>query len=235
MLQLERPASLVDRVVRVICDEIEAGHFPPESRLPTEHQLAEQLSVSRSVVREAVSRLRADGVLVARRGLGSFISNRPKGEVFRLPRTLPTDLHLPQLFEMRLWAEVQAASIAALRHNDEDLEKMQSAMRAMDENRSDFAAAGAEDVTFHRIIANATRNEYFSTFHDFIGSQLQAARRASWQNSASYAGGSNSAQAEHLRLFQAIKAGDQVASARAAEAHLRAAAARLGIILPQIV
>ena len=235
MLQLERPDSLVDRVVSVIRDEIEAGRFAPESRLPTEHQLAEQLSVSRSVVREAVSRLRADGVLVARRGLGSFISSRPKGEVFRLPRTLPTDLHLPQLFEMRLWAEVQAASIAALRHSEEDLANMQAALRAMDENRSNFATAGAADVAFHRIIAGATRNEYFNAFHDFIGSQLQAARRASWENSASYAGGSNSAQAEHLRLFEAIKAGDQVRAARAAEAHLRAAANRLGIALPTIV
>nr|UVN18335.1 hypothetical protein pPsy0462c_00076 [Pseudomonas syringae] len=54
--------------------------------MPTEHELADQFSVSRSVVREAISQLKADGVLVIRRGSGSFVSQTPGGTVFRLPR-----------------------------------------------------------------------------------------------------------------------------------------------------
>ena len=77
MLELQRPDSLVVRVVSAIRAEIDSGQLAPESRLPTEQQLAEQLNVSRSVVREAIAQLKADGVLTARRGLGSFISQTP--------------------------------------------------------------------------------------------------------------------------------------------------------------
>lgn len=66
MLELQRPDSLVVRVVNAIRTEINSGQPPPESRLPTEQQLAEQLNVSRSVVREAIAQLKADGVLTAR-------------------------------------------------------------------------------------------------------------------------------------------------------------------------
>ena len=55
MLELQRPDSLVVRVVSAIRAEIDSGQLPPESRLPTEQQLAEQLNVSRSVVREAIA------------------------------------------------------------------------------------------------------------------------------------------------------------------------------------
>lgn len=85
MLELQRPDSLVMRVVSAIRAEIDSGHLAPEARLPTEQQLAEQLNVSRSVVREAIAQLKADGVLTARRGLGSFISQTPAGTVFRFP------------------------------------------------------------------------------------------------------------------------------------------------------
>ena len=85
MLELQRPDSLVMRVVSAIRAEIDSGQLAPEARLPTEQQLAEQLNVSRSVVREAIAQLKADGVLTARRGLGSFISQTPAGTVFRFP------------------------------------------------------------------------------------------------------------------------------------------------------
>jgi len=85
MLELQRPDSLVVRVVSAIRAEIDSGQLAPESRLPTEQQLAEQLNVSRSVVREAIAQLKADGVLTAKRGLGSFISQTPAGTVFRFP------------------------------------------------------------------------------------------------------------------------------------------------------
>ncbi|MCS5516048.1 winged helix-turn-helix domain-containing protein [Pseudomonas qingdaonensis] len=73
MLELQRPDTLVERVVSAIRNEIDSGRLAAEARLPTEQQLAEQLNVSRSVVREAISQLKADGVLIARRGLGSYI------------------------------------------------------------------------------------------------------------------------------------------------------------------
>lgn len=233
MLELQRPDSLVERVVSAIRAEIDAGRLAAESRLPTEQQLAEQLNVSRSVVREAIAQLKADGVLIARRGLGSYISQTPTGTVFRFPKSEGRKTDLAQMFEMRLWIETQAASIAAQRRDEADLQCMQAALQEMHDKRTDFDAAAAADVAFHRAIAEASKNEYFVAFHDFLRGQLAEARRTAWENSASRSvGGSADAGREHQALYQAIADGNRQAAAACAEAHLRASAKRLQLELP---
>ncbi|BCQ68584.1 GntR family transcriptional regulator [Pseudomonas sp. Eqa60] len=235
MLELQRPDSLVVRVVNAIRTEIDSGRLAPESRLPTEQQLAEQLNVSRSVIREAIAQLKADGVLIARRGLGSYISKTPAGTVFRFPQGDGRLPDLAQMFEMRLWIETQAASIAAQRRDAADLQRMQGALQEMHDKRSDYEAAGLADVEFHRAIAEASKNDYFVAFHDFLRSQLTSARKAAWENSAlRMVGGSADATQEHQALYQAIAAGDRQAAAGCADAHLRASAKRLGLELPTI-
>lgn len=235
MLELQRPDTLVERVVSAIRAEIDSGRLAAESRLPTEQQLAEQLNVSRSVVREAVAQLKADGVLIARRGLGSYISQTPSGTVFRFPGSQGRKPDLVQMFEMRLWIETQAAAIAARRRDADDLEHMAAALGTMEDPRSDFATASAADVAFHRAIAEASKNDYFVAFHDFLGGQLAAARRTAWENSATPAvGGSADALREHRALYQAIADGDRQAAAGCAEAHLRASAKRLKLDLPDL-
>ena len=233
MLQFDRPDSLVTRVVNSIRQEIDSGRLAPQSRLPTELELADTLNVSRSVIREAVSQLKADGVLISRRGSGSFISDKPTGTVFRLPELSGERSNLEQLFEMRLWIESQSASVAAIRRTDADLKRMSNALEAMGAHPNDLVKSAAADVEFHRAIATACRNEYFVAFLDFLGLQLAQARRNAWENSARLNLGSDPAQQEHTRLFLAISAGDSQAAARAATEHLEAAARRLQIILPE--
>ena len=233
MLELQRPDSLVVRVVSALRAEIDSGQLPPESRMPTEQQLAEQLNVSRSVVREAIAQLKADSVITARRGLGSFISQTPAGTVFRFPQADGRSPDLAQMFEVRLWIETQAASIAAQRRDEADLQRMKSALQAMHDNRDNFEAAAIADVEFHRAIADASKNDYFVAFHDFLRSQLASARKTAWENSASrFATGSADATQEHQLLYQAIADGDAQRAAASAEAHLRAAARRLSLELP---
>jgi DNA-binding FadR family transcriptional regulator len=228
MLQLDRPDSLVARVVDSIRQEIDSGRLPSQSRLPTEFELAETLNVSRSVIREAVSQLKADGVLISRRG-----SDKPTGTVFRLPELSGKRSDLEQLFEMRLWVESQSASVAAIRRTDADLKRMGKALEVMANNPHDLGKSAAADVEFHRAIAAACKNEYFVAFLDFLGRQLAEARRSAWENSARQSLGSDPAQEEHARVFQAISAGDAQAAARAATEHLEASARRLQIVLPE--
>jgi GntR family transcriptional repressor for pyruvate dehydrogenase complex len=91
----------------------------------------------------------------------------------------------------------------------------------------DAAAAAAADIDFHRAILAATKNHYFVAFHDFLSSQLAAERRLAWG-----AGGTDEAQLEHRELYDAIASQDDVSAALAAERHLRNAAQRMGIKLP---
>ena len=233
MLQLERPDSLVARVVNSIRQEIDSGRLAPQSRLPTEFELAETLNVSRSVIREAVSQLKADGVLISRRGSGSFISDKPTGTVFRLPELSGKRSDLEQLFEMRLWVESQSASVAAIRRTNADLKRMSAALKVMARHPQDLAKSAAADVEFHRAIAAACKNEYFVAFLDFLGRQLAQARRDALENSAHLNLGSDPAQEEHARVFEAISAGDAQAAAAAATEHLEASARRLQIFLPE--
>jgi DNA-binding FadR family transcriptional regulator len=232
-VELQRPDSLVVRVVSAIRAEIDSGELVPGSRLPTEQQLAEQMNVSRSVVREAIAQLKADGVLIARRGLGSYISQIPAGTVFRFPKKSDRRSDLTQMFEMRLWIETQAAAIAAQRRDAADLQRMKDALQEMHDKRTDFEGAALADVEFHRAIAEASKNDYFVAFHDFLRTQLAAARKTAWENSASrFVGGSADAAREHQALYTAIADGDRHAAAACADAHLRASAKRLQLDLP---
>src|SRR5437870_2972257 len=75
--------SLADRVAERLAEEIRAGRWPVGSKLPTEVRLVEQLGVSRTVVREAISRLRNAGLVEPRQGSGVFVLQ---------PMTAPLDL-----------------------------------------------------------------------------------------------------------------------------------------------
>ncbi|MFK3797168.1 FadR/GntR family transcriptional regulator [Pseudomonas sp. NPDC088444] len=231
MLELARPDTLVERVVAAIRAEIDAGRLPADARLPTEHQLSEQLNVSRSVVREAVSQLKADGVLVSQRGNGSFISKNPAGTVFRLPGGAKGPTDLAQLFEMRLWIEIQAASVAAERRSAADLKKMRTALAIMQDHPDDYAKSSVADVDFHQAIVASCKNGYFMAFHDFLGGQLSQGRLVAWKNSARLPGGARPASEEHARMYAAIDAGDAQSAADCARAHLESAALRFGISL----
>jgi GntR family transcriptional regulator, transcriptional repressor for pyruvate dehydrogenase complex len=233
LLAIERPSTLVDEVVRTIQAEIAAGNFARSSRLPSEGDLARALAVSRTVVREAISQLRADGVLVSRKGSGVYVSESPEGNVFRLSLLGSSAAHdVRHVFELRFWAEAAAAELAAARRTPEDLERLEAALREIDEQSGDVRAAAASDVSFHRAIAVATHNPYFVTFVHLLGRQLFEVRRAAWANTSRFVRGSRPAQREHAALYRAIKAGDPSAARKAAIAHLRGAAGRMRIDLP---
>lgn len=231
MINLTRPQSLVESVVSAIRREIEAGRLPAESKMPTEHQLAEQLHVSRSVVREAISQLKADGVLVIRPGSGSFVSQTPGGVVFRLPNNNGPLPDFDQLFELRIWIEIQAASIAALRRTKADLMRMNEAVALMENNSDNAKVSSAADVEFHRSIVAACKNNYLSAFHDFLHGQLVQARFVAWENSAKLSGGPHGALREHQEIFNAISKRSSLEAGNCDRSHLEAAALRLNIKL----
>ncbi|KKY51610.1 FadR/GntR family transcriptional regulator [Pseudomonas ficuserectae] len=229
MLSFSRPQSLVEGVVSTIRKEIASGGLPADSKMPTEHELADQLGVSRSVVREAISQLKADGVLVIRRGNGSFVSQNPSGTVFRLPSSESHTADLAKLFELRSCIEIQAASLAAQRHTTKDLERLSDAISLMEGNAGNFEASSKADVEFHRAIVAACKNEYLAAFHDFLESQLIRARFMAWENSAKLAVGPSGANREHREIYDAIKSGNPVEAANCARLHLNSAALRLNI------
>lgn len=228
---LERPDSLVERVVQKIQHEIQAGVFAANKRLPAEQTLAEEFKVSRPVIREAIARLKVDHILVTRKGSGAYVSENPIGNAYRLSARGSEGINFQHVFELRYWAECAAAELAAMRRTKNDICDMERALDDMNRLSHDFILGGMADIAFHRAIAISTRNTYFSGFVDFLARQLQETLRLAWENAAQHAEGPGPAKQEHRIILDAIISADPNAAREAARDHLLAAAKRLGLDL----
>src|SRR5688572_9078152 len=130
---LRPPRNLMEEVVARIAGEIRSGRLAPGARLPTEQQLMEAMGVSRTVVREAVAALRAEGLVTTRQGSGAFVSADTSRVPFRIdPDGLVSIEHVLDVMELRLAIEVEAAALAAERITPERLAPIGRALRAIE-------------------------------------------------------------------------------------------------------
>jgi GntR family transcriptional regulator, transcriptional repressor for pyruvate dehydrogenase complex len=157
-------SSLTDKVVATLSEDIERGMLRPGDRIPTEVALMKQLSVSRSVVREAISRLQAARVVETRHGIGTFIlPQQDKEDAVRLPDAdLSSMIDVMAIIEFRIDLEAAAAALAAVRRTEQHLKQIAT---ALDRFEAELAHGSthvvAHDVEFHLQIARASGNRYF--------------------------------------------------------------------------
>jgi GntR family transcriptional repressor for pyruvate dehydrogenase complex len=165
-----RARSLVLETGRRIAADITSGRLLPGERLPTEQELMAKLGVSRTVVREAVATLRAEGLIATRQGIGSFVAALPAQALFRIQPghadTLADALHI---MELRTAVETEAAGLAAERATPEQRRAIRQALTAIDAAIERGEAAIAEDFSLHAAITDATGNPQFRRFLDFLG------------------------------------------------------------------
>jgi DNA-binding FadR family transcriptional regulator len=162
--------SLTDALFTKLEAKILSGEMPPGSRFPSQKEIAEEEEVSRTVVREAVARLEAQGFAVARQGAGVFVSETARYRAFQVTRDELGELSdVIKLLEMRLAIETEMAALAAARRSLSDISAMREALRRMADVREDAAASADADAAFHLAIARATQNEYYVRFVDFLG------------------------------------------------------------------
>jgi DNA-binding FadR family transcriptional regulator len=156
-------SSLTDKVVATLFEDIERGVLRPGDKIPTEVALMQQLSVSRSVVREAVSRLQAANVVETRHGIGTFILAPDKGKTVRLPgANLSNLLDVMAIIEFRIDLEGAAAAHAANRRTDQQLKQIAAALKRFEEQLASGSTDVLQhDVEFHLQIARASGNRYF--------------------------------------------------------------------------
>lgn len=160
-----RSRSQSQRVVEGLLERIRSGEWQPGQRVPTEPELMQSFGVSRSVVREAVSRLQASGVLRTRQGVGSFVlSAQPRSIQAALLQDPEGELKLRQklaMLELRLSVETEAAALAAVRRTPEQLAAMEAALDDFDARQAAGQSTAEADFHFHELVAQATGNEYF--------------------------------------------------------------------------
>ncbi|HEY5899247.1 MAG TPA: FadR/GntR family transcriptional regulator [Burkholderiales bacterium] len=206
-----------------LAGEIRSGRLAPGERLPTEEALTRAARVSRTVVREAVAALRAEGLVITRQGVGAFVSESPQHTPFRIePERLQSLDDILNVMELRLGVEIESAGLAAERATKLQVRAIRSALSAIEEAINADRSAVDEDLAFHHAIAEATGNPEFARFLQFIGRHLIPRRTVS--GLPERMGGRRAylaiIQEEHRRIHDAIAGGDAKAAREAMRRHL---------------
>ena len=157
----EEPSErLADRVYGQLLAYIVEQNLQQGERLPSEHELSRLTAVSRPVVREALTRLQADGLIESRRGAGSFVRQRPAEHQIQHLLPAPVRARL-DTFDVRIAVEPVAARLAAQHRSDAELQAIRTATRALIAGLASGEPVGRHDFDFHRAIARASHNPMF--------------------------------------------------------------------------
>ena len=205
-----------------LAEQIKSGRLAPGARLPTEQELTRAARVSRTVVREAVAALRAEGLVVTRQGVGAFVTAEPQRAPFRIdPDKLKSIDDILNVMELRLGVEIESAGLAAERASRAQVRAIGTALEAVERAAEQGKTAVDEDLGLHRAIASATGNPEFVRFLQFIGRHLIPRRTVSGLTEQigrrAYLA---LIQEEHRRIYEAIDARDPAGAREAMRCHL---------------
>jgi GntR family transcriptional repressor for pyruvate dehydrogenase complex len=219
-LPAEAPSTR-DRVVEHVRRLIEEAGLKPGDRLPSERDLASELGVSRPSVRSGLEALESMGVVVSRRGAGTFIANGPP-DLGVEPLSLLASLHRftpAEMFEARLVLEVGVASLAAERAEGEHLAAMAEEVTEMFASTADPAAFLVHDVRFHRKVAAGCGNRVLAALMEMVAAQFYELRKETVLGARDL----RESAEMHRRIFRAIRARDADEARAAMHEHLKAA------------
>lgn len=223
-----RRQKLSERIAGSLRQDFLSGQVSLGQKLPTETQLAGTFDVSRTVIREAIAALVADGLLETRQGAGIFvIGHQMSGPIKRQDRSSNIS-HALNVLEVRIALETESAALAATRRNASQEAQIQESFFEFDRLLQLGKPTGQADFAFHRSVAEATNNPFYVEVLDALGARtipcdVTSPYAAEDVLSFSYQAG---LQREHLAILNAISAGDAAAARDAMRAHLSASQER---------
>ena len=209
-----QPPTTFEETVERLGTAIKVGLLPPGSRLPPERELAEQLDISRSTLRQALTALVQSGHLVAARGRGggTFVAAAPPLTV----GPVPPSQKFRDVLDYRVAIETGAALLAAERAHPEDLERMREQVESMSAIGEDFEPYRRADIRFHIALAEAAQSrrlvaamtEVQGDMSELIGMIAHPDEVLAQSN------------AQHARLIKLLEAGHATGAAELARKHL---------------
>jgi GntR family transcriptional regulator, transcriptional repressor for pyruvate dehydrogenase complex len=214
--------GLTHQLVTRITADITSGRLSPGSRLPTEKEMMAATGVSRTVVREAVACLRADGLVLVRQGVGAFVAQHSR-RPFRIEvDELDSLREALEIMELRTGVEIEAAGLAAERGQTAQVSKIATAYDGIERAIARGESAVDEDFSFHCSIADATANAQFKRFLEYLGRFIiprQSIRKSlpRIEDQRAYL---KRIQREHLEILDSIRAGAPTAARAAMRRHL---------------
>ncbi|AOR67187.1 GntR family transcriptional regulator [Burkholderia stabilis] len=225
-----RARSLAQDVVDALTAQIENGTLRPGDKLPTETEVMAAQGVSRTVVREAISRMQASALVETRHGIGSFVLEPSRRQALGIdPATITTLRDVLAVLELRISLESECASLAAQRANETDLAALRRALDAIATGAGGGRDTAQLDFQFHLQIAQSTGNRYFVDIMTQLGTSIIPRTRV---NSARFAGDDleryvGRLNHEHEDIYEAIARHDPEAARAAMRTHLTNSRERL--------
>ncbi|TWU06197.1 FadR/GntR family transcriptional regulator [Stieleria varia] len=218
--------TTADLVVQRIARVIEEQNLSAGQRLPGEHDLVEQLKVSRPVLREALARLQSMGLVDIQRGRGTFVASRTSlANCVRLLRSAVTisPQELRSYAELRTAIEVQAARQAAELATEEDVAELTALLKQLDDQNLPYAEALELDFRFHRrlidIAGNPLMQNMIEVIYEFVLTQMVRTTPSPRENKLG--------RRLHREIVAAIADHDANAAERAMREHMDVVLSRL--------
>ncbi len=220
--RLRQPLSLTAILVQRLLAEIRNGILEPGQKLPSESELAVEYGISRTVVREAVTALKATGHLVSRRGLGTFVEKDIQPTFRITTEELQSLSNILHILELRYAVEGEAAALAAQNRSEPALAGIQAAVDAVDEAMANDRMAVEADFRFHLAIASASGNPYFQRLLESLGTLAIPRQRVNTDLGEPSRREHYLAkiQSEHRAIYDAIAAGNSDRARQAVRRHL---------------
>lgn len=218
-----RPRTLALELVDSLGDRIRAGQLQAGDKLPTEAAIMEEFDVSRTVVREAISKLQAAGLVETRHGIGTFVLGPGDGPSFKItPEQFSTLQDVIAVLELRIGLETEAAGLAAQRRTDANLAALRRALDAVIAAVEAGQDSVAADFQFHLEIARATQNSHFVDLMATLGAQIipRARLEPSVDMGAERLAYMRRVNAEHESILDAITSQDAESARAAMRTHL---------------
>jgi len=222
-LARRRPRSLALELVSSLGERIRDGRLKVGDKMPTEAAIMAEFDVSRTVVREALSKLQASGLVDTRHGIGTFVLGLGDDAGFKISREQYGTLQdVVAVLELRIGLETEAAALAAQRRTEANLEAMRKALDALSYALEHGSDAVAADFLFHQEVARATQNDHFADLMTTLGSRIIPRARLEpaqvmTDERREYLRRVNG---EHESIFDAISAQDSEGARAAMRTHL---------------
>ncbi|MEX2631013.1 MAG: FadR/GntR family transcriptional regulator [Tistlia sp.] len=232
-MKIARSPGLTEKVARALMEEITGGGYEVGDWLPPEQVLASRFGVSRTVLREAISQLKAEGLVQGFQGRGIMVASNRLPQTFVLAPGTGTEIEaVMKIIELRMGVETEAAGLAALHRTPRDLREMRTAIEEMARalEASDVELGVEADLRYHRALCIATRNPHYLSFYEFLSQFLRENISVSRRHSARRRQRSAEAQREHQAVYDAIEAGDPEAARQAMRRHVDNTARRLAAV-----
>lgn len=228
-MSLGKRQSLPEELAAIMMRRIESGEFHPGDILPSEQNLADMFKVSRTVVREALARLKYEGIIESKRGSGPIVRGATPERGFTMN---VEDLSQGELFdfmEFRIIMEGEAAALAARRRSSKHLAQLREHLADMRKAVDNKESGNEPDYLFHQLIADCAGNQYLANFLKFLSAKIWlGVYRARWKSNQ-LPELADAVYEEHRAVFLAIEASAPHLARAMAQRHIINSAKRQGM------